>query len=331
MSLRDFNGPLFIVGMPRSGTKLLRTLLNTSSTVFIPDVETHFLPYWFKHWEVYGDLSDPDQFRQFYDGVINLPYFLYTGEFQANIDCKEWHSNCETYDLPGVFEALVKHDAGYPVNSGGVWGDKTPSYLGHMLLLKALFPTARFLHIVRDARDYCLSMQNAWGKSLLRAAQMWNDGVTAAITQGEALGDAYMQVRYEDLISNPQAQLVQVCDFIGVPFEEQMLSLDSIPENLGDTKGVRQIVSNNVEKYRTRMDSEVRMRIESIACVPMKSLGYPIEYTGTPRRLSAAEMGLFKLHDGLNLIRFELGNRNIFEAARLRWRLYSVSGNRSRS
>ena len=60
-----FHGPLFVVGMPRSGTKLLRGLLNEHSRIGIPLNETEFLPHWLRSWSAFGDLSSRTAFDAF--------------------------------------------------------------------------------------------------------------------------------------------------------------------------------------------------------------------------------------------------------------------------
>ena len=87
-----FDGPLFVVGMPRSGTKLLRDLLNQHSAIGIPRIETEFLPYWFEHWERWGDLSDKNQFQHFYESVRTSSYFRYQADADALISRDVWFS-----------------------------------------------------------------------------------------------------------------------------------------------------------------------------------------------------------------------------------------------
>ena len=67
--MSEFQGPLFVVGMPRSGTKLLRGLLNEHSRIGIPLNETEFLPHWLRSWTERGDLSEPAAFERFYAEV----------------------------------------------------------------------------------------------------------------------------------------------------------------------------------------------------------------------------------------------------------------------
>ena len=74
--MNKFNGPVFIVGMPRSGTKLFRELLNNHSKLAFPPNESEILPYWSKNWHVYGDLTKFENFKRFYDEDVNESYSL---------------------------------------------------------------------------------------------------------------------------------------------------------------------------------------------------------------------------------------------------------------
>ena len=102
-----FNGPLFLVGMPRSGTKLLRGLLNEHSRIGIPLNETEFLPRWLRDWTSFGDLSDRAAFERFFADVSGSVYFVKRlEEHGSRIDPSAWHSACRDYTAPAVFEAL---------------------------------------------------------------------------------------------------------------------------------------------------------------------------------------------------------------------------------
>ena len=91
-----------------------------------------------------------------------------------------------------------------------IWGDKTPNYLLYLPLLKTLFPKAKFVHIIRDVRDYCLSINAAWQKNPYRAAQRWHDSIKKCRKDGKTLpqGD-YMEINYEALIDDPAHANVQ--------------------------------------------------------------------------------------------------------------------------
>jgi hypothetical protein len=118
-------------------------------------------------------------------------------------------------------------------------GDKTPDYALRMPLLHALFPWARFVHIVRDGRDVALSLRDwsvrggprgparfeVWAEEPFAACALWWAGmVTTAERDGGGLAPGqYLLVRYEELVSDPEATLSRVTDFLGLPFASEML------------------------------------------------------------------------------------------------------------
>ena len=324
----EFEGPLFLVGMPRSGTKLLRGLLNEHSQIGIPLNETEFLPDWLRRWPDLGpQLVDRAEFQRFYDRVAGSVYFVHRlEEHGQRIDPDTWLAGCHGVLTPqSVFEALVRHDAGVPVDSGHIWGDKSPGYIAHLPALKAAFPRAKFIHIVRDVRDYCLSMQKAFGKSPVRAAQRWRDRVALARTQSAAFAEDYIEVRYEDLLADPAPTLTRLCGFVDRPFEPGMLTLSRATENLGDARGQRTIKADNTEKWRTAMPPKERALIERIAGDVLTSLGYPVEHTGTCR-VSRPHMLALQVYDGVQLTRIEARKRGWPGALRYRLRLFRETG-----
>lgn len=314
--------------MPRSGTKLLRGLLGQNARIGIPNFETEFLPFWVSRWESYGDLSQRAAFHAFYERAVEIPYFTYLGREGALIREEDWYASCADFSVGGVFEALIRHDADAPRGGDRIWGDKSPSYITHLPLIKRLYPEARFVHIVRDVRDYCLSVQSAWKKNPLRAAQRWVDGLRRARADAAPFTADVLDLRFEDLISDPQAQLRRVCDFIGVEFDDAMLTLDRTFELRGDAKGLRTIKRDNTEKWRTRMAPRLRERIERIAGEELARQGYPVDYSGPTQRVGAAEMKIYQAVDFANLIRTDVHRWGPLGAVRFRWRSFAVSGNR---
>lgn len=328
-SAEPFRGPLFLVGMPRSGTKLLRTLLNRSPRVGIPAVETEFLPWWIARWEGWGNLSQRERFHAFYAEVTRLPYFVYQAERGAVVTEPDWYGACAGFGPAEVFEALVRHDARAPQGSDRIWGDKSPSYIGHLPLLRSLYPRARFVHILRDARDYALSMQKAWNKHPIRAVQRWVDGVEAARRAAADFPQDYLELRYEDLLQDPEPLLRRCCTLLEIPFEAGMLDPGQVTENLGDARGVQGLKKDNAGKWREKMDPALRSRIERIAGPTLRSLGYPVEHQGPAERVPAAQMRLYQALDAVGLIRGEVAQRGWVGAVRFRIDTWRVSGNRS--
>ena len=323
-----FRGPLFVVGMPRCGTKLLRAILNAHPSISIIGFETEFLPYWVINWERFGDLGDRHQFKKFYQSCLTLPFFVYLKDEGLVVDAEMWYEMCDDYSPSGVFEALARVHLGLSPSTNIIWGDKSPSYLTHIALLKRLYPEARFIHIIRDVRDYCLSINRAWGKNMIRAAQRWSDDVACAQSVGSRLGLDYLELKYETLVRSPESTVRNIFDFLAIPFIGDVLNLSRPTENLGDAKGVHGIVEDNTGKYEEAMDSKLLETIESIACETMSSAGYRCDSAVNSVRVSPIRMRLYQLRDGLNLLRFSANERGRRGAFCFVYRYFATSGNR---
>lgn len=321
-----WTGPLFVVGMPRSGTKLLRGLLNQHPNLGIPLAETEFLVDWARRWPAFGDLTDRNVFGRFWETVRGSAYFTFLREEQNHeVDPDAWFEASRDGSLPAVFEALLRLDGG--VGTGpGVWGDKSPSYIRCLPLLDTLFPACRVIHIVRDCRDYALSIEKAWGKNPLRAAQRWTDGVTRAHSAGIALGpDRYLLLRYEDLLADVLGTLADATSFLGLASAPSMGTLSRPTENLGDTRGEARVVTDNTEKWRD-MDVGQRGKIEAIAREGLAAFGYPCEHEGRPVRLTPLQMAVGQLQDGYNLLKRDIAARGLVDAVQFRARIFAESG-----
>ena len=327
-SSTPFTGPIFLVGMPRSGTKLLRNLLNQHSQIQIPKIETEFYPMWAAQWNDYGDLSDWETFHTFYQAFLNLPYARYCADEGHIVDARSWFEACNAFTPAAVFEALIRLDADAPADNKVIWGDKSPSYIRHMSQLKADFPTARFIHLIRDVRDYALSIRSAWNKNMLRAAQRWADDITAARIDGASLDHAYFEIRYEDLLEDPSTSMERISAFLNVAPEEAMMTPPSGTENLGDARSAKGILKSNTGKYLTRMTASERRRIESVSAHVLRALDYPCEYEGPPKRLSRARLLGLQMLDGLNLVRFRTADKGLSDALSFYTKYFRSSGNR---
>ena len=332
MEAEKFVGPLFLVGVPRSGTKLLRGALNEHPRIRIPDVETEFLPFWVARWEEYERLDSPDGFRHFYDHCRQLPFFIQLRERGLDVDCGEWFEACKDFTPAAIFEALIRTVVSVdPGDNSTIWGDKSPSYTAHVPLLLEQFPGARVVHIIRDVRDCSLSLNKAWGKSILRAAQRWQDDVSKCRDDGRRHPGRYMEIRYEDLLADPVASLRKICCFIGVDFDQRMLAPSAATEDRGDARGARRVLSGNIGKYRSQLPSPLVSRIEMIACETLRALDYPCDYAGVAVRLPGWKMRTLQLADGWNLLRETVSGRGFMGALRFHLHYFRTSGNRLRA
>ena len=95
-----------------------------------------------------------------------------------------------------------------------------------MLDIKQFLPDARFIHLIRDGQDSALSYRGMWfgpGHNLVRHAKTWVAQITAARIQAIILGNAYTEVRFEQLTTEPEKTLSDICHFIELPYTDTML------------------------------------------------------------------------------------------------------------
>ena len=284
----EMTGPqnpyLFIVGCPRSGTTLLRRMLDAHPQIAMTR-ETHWIP------------------KVYERGVGLTPDGRVTSELLVHL-LQDAHFQRMHVDLDRVRRAIAS-DAGlsYPrfvtllFNLYGeqcdkpLVGDKTPGYTGKIAMLHALWPATRFVHLIRDGRDVCLSLLEwrperfarrlpAWSRDPVSAAAMfWAGRVRAAREAGRALGPSlYREVRYESLVADPEGECRALCRFLGVPEDDAMVrfaegrtkstpGLESKKAWLPATKGLR--------NWRSEMPPNDVERFETAAGDLLEELGYP--------------------------------------------------------
>ncbi len=196
----------FIVGVTRSGTTLLRLMLDAHPDLAIPP-ETHFVPQLIRTAkkrgvsceEVHGVVTGHRQWGDF---------DLDSGELLRRY-CALEKIDPET-TMRAFFE-LYAEGQGKPR-----WGDKTPNYVKRMKAIERWIPEAHFVHMVRDGRDAALSRF----KRLLKepppmdvVAERWVKKIEGARADGAELSN-YIEVQYEELVRDTEPQLQRVCEFL---------------------------------------------------------------------------------------------------------------------
>lgn len=253
------------------------------------------------------------------------PYFIYTKSLDSIQRRDRWYSMCKNFTIQGVYEGLVRCDTGIDNSTNVIWGDKSTSYINYLPLLKQLFPQAKFIHIIRDVRDYALSVYKAWKKNKLRASQRWVDSIAKARSDSLAFKDDYYEIKYEELLQDPEKILAKCCHFLGVEFDCSMLALSTAPENIGEAKGYKEIKLDNKGKYITSMDSVTLEKIESIAGSTLRSLNYPTSFPESNKKLSKMEMNFYRVIDGFNLINQEAHRTSFLHAIKIEIGSYLTS------
>jgi hypothetical protein len=284
--------PLFVVGCGRSGSTLLRLMLDAHPSLAIPG-ESHFIP---QLWRDFGGRRPVDA-NAITRALVATPHF---GHWKIPEDAV-W-ARVQTLRSPSfadVIEAAFLADA--DVHGKARWGDKTPIYVRSIPLLSRLWPDARFVHLIRDGRDVALSYLSLhWGPpTIWAAARKWRIDVDAGIRDGRPLGTSrYLEVRYESLVADPRDVLGSICAFAGLVFEEAMLdpARREGHETLAPEEGrafharSEREVEAGARDWRTQMTDDDVRAFESVAGPLLAGLGYERRFpeTGARDRLEGA-------------------------------------------
>ena len=311
----DFRGPLFIIGKPRSGTKLLNRILEQHPNTALEVAETQFIPYLLNNTHLTSGLSDRERFKAFYTSLTtSTAYFKYHPDL---IPLDLWYESCSDYSLSTVLEVLVKFYSKQLGNSSAIWGDKSNNYIVHVPLLKQHFPSAKFIHIVRDVRDASLSSYDAWRTNVYRYAQRWYDDVSTIRRDAKTLPPSdYLEIRYEDLLAEPEKTVRKCTDFVGLEFDERLLKFERQSEAVGNARGMKTIKSDNVGRYQDHFSPRTVRRIERITWPLLKDYGYSFEYTGPQRSLSRSRLLSLQCLDVLNRMRSDLRRAGVSQFSR---------------
>jgi hypothetical protein len=314
-----WTGPLFIIGMPRSGTKLLRGLLEQHPRIRVPTIETEFFPFLVRWVQQRGIPEQPQAFAALFDALHSAPYFQVRPAQARPFSWREWREYCcGRHDAAGLFEGFVRYEIDAAADSGLIWGDKSPVYMRHVSALLEHFPRARVVHIVRDVRDYCVSMRNGWRKDIRRAAFLWGRDVAQVHRICQAHRDRCIEVKYEDLLEAPHAQMRRLSEFLQIDFVDAMTQLAEPVEPTGYAAGHTQVVRDNRQKFAERLEPREIRALETLAWDTMLLLGYPPLYADRQGQLSAFELRALRVKDAIQLL-VRNGRSGFASALRFHW------------
>jgi len=275
--------PLIVLGVRRSGTTLLRVMLDRSSQLAVPD-ESYFLPQLAHR---HGDRPVVDAFL---DDLRRLPTL------------REWELSPDEVRerlRPGMTlgEAVGAVYETYAAQQGKPrWGDKTPMYMQYLPLLERLFPDARYVHLIRDGRDAALSflqmpegvVTKTWAhpRDAAGFACQWRSEVAAARSLGRRVGSSrYVELRYEQLVEDPGGELRRLCAFADLPFEAEMLAYAGNVDvsRKPHQQSLTRPPTPGLRDWRTAMSAADTAAFQEIASDLLADLGYPLA-KGAPRR-----------------------------------------------
>lgn len=317
--------PIFIVGMPRSGTTLLSSLLDAHPDLVVAP-ETHYFTRCWTGEEVH-DSADAERmldrlFQQ--PGVHDMGF--------SDREKTQIYERVRTTDHPTHADVLgAVLEAFADRSDATIWGEKTPDHLRFIPEIARHFPTAGFVALVRDPRDVSLSLRTMpWSRGTL-PAQAWTWRSYAALIERYAneYEDQFIRLRYEDLITDPDRELRALCTKLNLPFHESMLRRNRTESGAFDAdrepwkeKSGRPIDPSNKGKWRTDMPDDERIIIDVIAGRWLTTYGYdrpPIEWRPSLIGRILRRLGIAALRWGRRTVQNLRRGRTLRDDASPQW------------
>ena len=264
--------PFFIVGSGRCGTTLLRRLLQASPEIHIPP-ENWALAGCIRSFRRYRWLLSWNEMVDLLLGRHVMDSERWFDEPPADLRQRLLEMPREDRSLADFLDTIYCYHGEQRNASFQRWGDKTPLNVNCMDAIMKVFPQARFVHPVRDGVDVAHSWSelSKYRGEIERAARRWKDAVTTARGFAERHPNRIHEVRYESLCRAPEKILREVCQFIDLSYESDMISRVDHYEEMEKSKSnkhyqnaFKEITTENIGKGRNNLNEHKKAKIAPI-------------------------------------------------------------------
>lgn len=296
--------PIYIVGVGRSGTSMLMTLLNGHSKIaFTP--ETHFLRFYMANPGIQAQIEAK--------GVVNFKAILEEDSYYKRLNIssdlllKPYLKEGKAFHLDAVYNDILQ--IYLQCKNKQLIGDKDPRYIDYLEVIERIYPNAKIIHIHRDVRDVVLSKTKAdWSAH----RPIWMNAIISQVQMKQGRQDAkarfgvnYYELAYENLVSNPTATLTKLLAFLELEFEESMLDLTKSAQELVDQSEMqwkdntfKPVLQGNTEKWRSQL-TPFQIRTIEIIC---KEWFSDLDYAYANTKISFLKTTFLKLFFGVEIV-----------------------------
>ena len=291
--------PVFVVGVPRSGTTLLRRHLNAH-----PDLHLTFEASWFGVRASQPKGWTPAERRVGWERSLSLAWQRASLDKIAPVEVDP--GVCADPHLP--YARLMKRCAQRAGKAR--WGDKSPAHITHVGSLLESFPGCRIVHIVRDPVRVVESLLAVpWGNPSILGNALT---VRALLKRVAPFRDRIHELRLEDLLADRRGALADVLDFCDLPWSEQVLDPDTFAvEDTPPLPWLRTRSADRAQAHeRPRLPPVDRHRVARVTAQARHSYGYP-----ELDRVSRGSLGAHlqrawtDIREGVSVVRFLMGLR----------------------
>lgn len=251
---------IFIVGLPRTGTKMLKNILEnnpferiniSNENFYVGHSTPQFInPGIRKRLKKYGDLNVEHNLSKLVDDMFQAKfigtYWKLLSQGRLNIDRQALFKNIKDSDKSerSIYQIIMKMHGG--IKEPAILGDRTPSHLYHVPKLLEWFPNSKIIQTARDPRAIIASQLKRLlkrmnpGPAFLLIRSMyaliiviyltlsWNSAARRYFRYKKRYPHNYYLVKFEGILGNPEDEIMRLCDFLEMPYHPDMLSPDAV-------------------------------------------------------------------------------------------------------
>lgn len=284
----------FLIASERSGSNLITKMLDAHPDVCGPS-PLHILRVLGMDHYRYGNLRDTSVWSQLLDDMDVLLGSEFA-KWATSFTREELTGMADVGDLPALLQAIFAKEA--KANGKKAVFIKELWAYRYLPFLDWCFPGAKFVYLVRDPRDMALS----WRKNdthpggVVAGAKQWMQDQSQTLPNFGTLDNSGrgVLVRYEDLVSNSEAELRRVCDLLGVGYHQDMLKFherDLTKQNAAQNplweNLAKEVMSDNFNKFKKSLNAKEIAVIERICWNVFQYFGY--EGAATPQQIKAVD------------------------------------------
>lgn len=294
---------VFIVGEQRSGSNLLRLILDQSSELVAPH-PPHILQRLMPLIHLYGDLDDEHAFSHLVDDVCRLVETNPVPWDGVTLDRDDVRARCQCNSLVAVYGAVLEIYT--ETHNARGWVCKSMQNIRWAKQLDDYFHNPKYVYLYRDPRDVALSFTKAviGEKHPYFIASQWAELQRICLDERDRIGEErFFAVCYEELTSQPREVIADLCDFLCIEFNENMLCFHQSREAIRTAiasqlwRNLDQPINGcNSKKFLKEMSEHDISIVESLTGDIMDCLGYPRHHvrTGAERRYTPKMIRRFK-------------------------------------
>lgn len=272
---------IFMIGIQRSGSNLLRLMLNELPEIAAPH-PPHILQRMMPLIPHYGDLNQTGAFFLLVNDVCRLVELNPVPWEGVVFDREKVAARCSTRTLVAVFGAV--YDVMAEAWGAKSWCCKSLANIYYLPEIEEYFPKARYVYLYRDGRDVAVSFHKAvvGEKHFYHIAKEWNEAQQLALNFSKNVqADRFFKLSYEELTTETERTVRALCEFLGVGYKSRMLEFYKSGEakraafasNLWENVA-HPVMKQNSRKFLTKAREEDIRIFESVAGDSMDRLGY---------------------------------------------------------